>query len=90
MTNEERRYTLKNLTELYSPSEFEFAVLHMPTEMEDANGQVFEMYFNFLQSLYALRGDFMNIEETELAIRVAELIGQAQEFNYPTNMLESL
>lgn len=90
MTNEERRYGLKNLTDLYAPGEFDVAVVYMPTEINDADGSMFEVYFDFLQSIYSLRGDFMNMDEGELSNRVQELVGQAQEFNYPTNMLESL
>ena len=90
MTNEERRFALKTLTSLYSQSDFHTAVQHMPKENVDVDGVRFQAYFDFLQSLYALRGDYMLLEEFELAERIEIVKSQAKEFGFPTNSLDVL
>jgi hypothetical protein len=90
MTNEERKAYLKVLTDLYSSKDFDVALTHMPTEVDDPSGSEFTNYFDFLQGMYSLRGDFLSMDEPSISSSVGNLIQQAQAFGYPTNMLESL
>lgn len=88
--NEERRFALKNLTKLYSPSDFQVAVQHMPDEMSDESGERFGQYFDFLQSFYSLRGDYMLRSEEDLAERVNKVKDLAAHFGFPTNTMDFL
>lgn len=90
MINEERRFAIKTLTDLYSPSSFREAVSRMPDELNDQSGERFNAYFDFLQSLFALRGDYMIMEPEELSLKIQNLKSIAQEFDYRVDFLDYL
>lgn len=90
ITNDERRLTIRNLTDLYSHGDFEVCVSHMPKETNDAEGVRFADYFDFLQYLYAIRGEYMLLDEVTLSSRVNDLVVAAQEFGFPVESLDFL
>lgn len=90
MSDAERKQAIKILTEWYSPGDYQAATMHMPKEKTDAEGAEFGEYFDFLQTLFLVKGEFMSMGEGELRVAVAFLTSRATRFGYPTNQLEAL
>lgn len=90
MINEERRFAIKTLTSLYSPSDFQIAVQCMPDEVSDVGGKKFNEYFDFLQAYYSLKGDFMLRSEEDLSERLGVIRDLGEYFGFPTNALDTV
>lgn len=90
MSDAERKHAIKILTEWYSPGDYQAASMYMPKEKTDQSGAEFNEYFDFLQTLFLVKGEFMMMEETELRRAVTVLMSKATKFGYPTNQLEAL
>lgn len=89
LTNEDRKESLRIFADLYSASDLNTMVHFMPEDVNDPDGERFDAYFDFLQSLYALRSDIKTMEsEAELDDRLHELLSLAESFNYPTDIIE--
>jgi len=89
LTNDERQESLRIFSELYANRDFNVMVQHMPLDTNDPEGEKFNLYFDFLQSLYSLRSDIQSMQsENELDERLEDLIQMAQEFDYPMEPLE--
>lgn len=89
LTNEERKESLRIFSELYAAGDFLTMVSNMPLDVNDPNGESFDDYFDFLQSMYSLRSDIMSMQtEEELDERLSYLAQRAQHFSYPLNALE--
>jgi hypothetical protein len=89
LTNDERQESLRIFSELYANRDFNIMVQHMPLDTNDPEGEKFNFYFDFLQSLYSLRSDIQSMQsEDELDERLEDLIQMAQEFDYPMEPLE--
>jgi hypothetical protein len=90
MIDEERRFALRTLTELYAQRDFDVVTHHMPKEISDPEGTLFNEYFDFLQSFYALKGEYPTLEEAELIEWIEELKVEAQRFGFPATNLDYL
>lgn len=91
LTNEDRVESLRIFSTLYAPRDFNLMVSRMPQDVNDQDGILFDSYFDFLQSLYALRGDIKTIEtEDELDEILMNVFNSCKKFNYPTHMVEGL
>lgn len=90
ISDSERVYAIKLLTDLYAPGDFPVAKLKMPSELSDSSGEKFGEYFDFLQGLFLLRGTFMSMDESEVQESVLRLKNSARKFGYPTNQIEAL
>lgn len=86
--NEERRFSLKTLTDLYAQRDFPVVVHYMPKETSDPEGTEFAEYFDFLQSFYAIRGEYAIMEEDELIQRIEKLKKKAKKFGFPATNLD--
>lgn len=90
LTNEDRQESLKIFSSLYAAGDFNTMIHHMPKDVNDPQGELFNEYFDFLQSLYALRGDVKSMEsEQELDERLVILSKWMDKFNYPTDIIEA-
>jgi len=89
MSDGERKQIIALLTNMYSQQDTPTALIHMPSATNDPKDEEFEKYFNFLQSLYLLQSDFMNMDEQEIAERLTNLKLAAYHFKYPMQQLEA-
>ena len=88
LTNVEREEMLRIFAELYSDRDFNVMVEHMPSDINDPEGQSFSDYFDFLQSLYSLRSDiksFTNVQFLDDRINILER--RASEFGFPVDLM---
>lgn len=90
MIDEERRFAIKTLTDLYAQRDFGVVLHHMPKEISDPEGTLFNEYFDFLQSYYALRGEYPILDEGELIPWIERLRAKAQKFGFPATNLDYL
>lgn len=90
MSDAERKHTIKILTEWYSPGDYQAATMYMPKEKTDPSGAEFGEYFDFLQTLFLVKGESKLMREGELRVAVALLTSKAMKYGYPTNQLEAL
>jgi hypothetical protein len=90
LTNDDRYESLKIFSSLYAAGDLNTMVQYMPRDIDDPTGERFDDYFDFLQSLYALRSDIKSIEsEEELDARLFNISQVAQRFNYPSRIIEA-
>ena len=89
MSDHERKHIIALLTGMYSQQDTLTAISCMPTLTNDPNNEEFEKYFNFLQSLYLLQSDFINMDEKEISERLTHLKLAAYHFKYPMQQLEA-
>lgn len=90
MTDQERFKSINTLSELYAPQDTATNVNHMPRFRDDPDGKDFDKYFNFLQHMYLLKASFMFYDETELKAVATELARLANQYEYPTNLIEAV
>jgi hypothetical protein len=90
MIDEERRFALKTFTELYAQNDFNVLVQHMPKEISDPEGVLFNDYFDFLQSFYALLGEYPVLEEDQVFSWAESLKAKAKRFGFPATNLDYL
>lgn len=88
MTDSERQVALKLFFELYDESSYDRAWISCPKERDDADSEVFNRYFDFLQAIYMLKSEYSYMDSTEVEEYVTRLTVLAKEFNYPLLQLE--
>jgi hypothetical protein len=90
LTNEDRQESLRIFSSLYAARDLNTMLHYMPKDVNDSEGEVFNQYFDFLQSLYSLRSDVKSMEsESELDERLLILYDLAKKFNYPIDIIEA-
>jgi hypothetical protein len=90
LTNEDRSESLRIFSSLYAARDFTTMIHCMPKDINDPEGTLFDDYFDFLQSLYAVRSDIKSIEsEDELDERLVVIHEWSKKFNYPTKIIEA-
>jgi len=89
MSDSERKQVISILTNMYSQQDTSVAIEHVPYIINDPDDEEFKKYFNFLQLLYLLQSDFINMDEQEIEDRVTQLKLSAYHFKYPMQQLEA-
>ena len=89
MSDGERKQVIALLTNMYSQQDTSVALSHIPHEINDTADEEFQRYFDFLQTLYLLQSDFMNMDPEEIEARLTQLKLDAYHFNYPQQQLEA-
>lgn len=88
MVDSDRRQALRELTQLYRPGDYNPAVAAMPTFVEDEQGESFNEFFDFLQSLYLFQSEYLNYDPENIRAIASSLLRTAQSFDFPTNQIE--
>jgi hypothetical protein len=88
MTNFDREEFLSIFSSMYAATDYDMMRVHMPLDKNDPDGLLFQEYFDFLQSLYALRSDIQMLEsEEDLDFIMNNILVKSRKFNYPINIL---
>lgn len=89
ISDEERQEGLSLFSDLYCPDDYNVLIYHMPKFNDDPEGEAFGDYFDFLQSLYCLRGDILEMEdEDHLDAVLYTLRMKAKKFNFPEYIMD--
>lgn len=88
MTDSERSLALRHLTQLYRAGDFLAARTSMPTFTDDESGEEFNIYFDFLQSIYLLQSEHASMKDSEVLEEAERLLDLAEKYNYPKNQIE--
>jgi hypothetical protein len=88
LTDLDREEALNIFSSLYAQPDFDMMKVHMPRFKDDQDGVLFEEYYDFLQSLYAIRGDIQMIQtEEDLDFVINNVVERSKKFTYPINIL---
>jgi hypothetical protein len=88
ITDAYREEVLGIFSSLYAQPDFDMMKIHMPRFNEDPDGVRFEEYYDFLQSLYAIRADIQGVTtEEDLDFILNNIIQRSKNFTYPINIL---
>jgi hypothetical protein len=88
ITDADREEALRIFSSLYAHPDFDMMKIHMPHFNDDPDGIMFEEYYDFLQSLYAIRADIQTVtNEEDLDFIINNIVQRSKNFSYPINIL---
>jgi len=88
LTDADREEALNIFSSLYAHLDFDMMKIHMPRFNDDESGVLFEEYYDFLQSLYAIRSDIQSFStEEDLDFVISNIVERSKRFSYPINIL---
>lgn len=87
--NDKERFEIVERTALWhAPHSVEVATTYFPKEVDDADGELFSEYFDFIQSLFSFYGYYKELTSEEMFNTIRSLKGGAKKFGYPTKVLD--
>jgi len=88
MSDDDRLDIISQLTSLYNPGDYEVASRYAPKLIDDEDGSLFADFFDFLQRVYLLQGEYPNMTPEDIFDEASSLKEEARVYGYPENQLE--